>query len=227
MCTRSGRRSCYCRLHLLLPGFLVGLLSCWHREILKTFLAQPSVFLLPVFTHFTFVTNSKFCCGEGGGQQGERFISFSPRSTAVNVGANVAGILTYIFTLPLSSEFHGCSIISYYLVFGGLPCSILGLILTLVAAFSNQCNCCKSSCCCSCCSEPFEFGALLASSPHTPYILGPDGQLVREEENKEEEVVELEMEESKDSGDPIPFSPSTTDMVVSEKEVEFEADNYQ
>jgi len=112
----------------------------------------------------------------------------------------------------------------FYLTFGGLLCSILGLILTLVATFSNQCNCCNTSCCCSCFSEPFEFAALATSSLHTPYIIGPDGQLVREREMEEGEVVELEMEESKDSSDHIPTSPSTPNTVMSEIEVEMEAD---
>ena len=66
-------------------------------------------------------------------------------------------------------------------------------------------------------SGPFELGALLTSSPQTPYILGPDGKLVREgetdiEENKEEGV---EMEESKDSDDITPSSSSTPNMVMS------------
>ena len=28
-----------------LPGFIIGLFACWHRGILKTFLAHPSIFL--------------------------------------------------------------------------------------------------------------------------------------------------------------------------------------
>ena len=63
----------------------------------------------------------------------------------------------------------------------GFPTSILGLVLTLVAAFSNQCNCCRTCCCkgCSCCWEPFTFGAIIASSPRTPSILcsGEGGRL--------------------------------------------------
>ena len=53
--------------------------------------------------------------------------------------------------------------------------TILALVLTLAATFSNQCNCMSS-----CCAEPFEMRALLVSSPHTPYVLGPDGQLRKE-----------------------------------------------
>ena len=199
------------------PGFLIGLFACQHRGILKTFLVQPSVFLLPLFSHFTFTSNSKFCCQEAG----VSFISFSPTSTAVNAGVSIAGILVYSLTPNWI-----CSS-GLYLVFG-LPCSILGLVLTLVAAFSNRCNCCKSSsCCCLCCCESLEFGALSTTSPHIPYIIGPDGQLLREadiEADKEEEV-----EEPKDNGDLVTsFSSASNsigsgaelkeDMVVQEEE---------
>ena len=50
-----------------LPGFIIGLFACWHRGILKTFLAHPSIFLLPIFTRFTFVPNTNYCCRGGGG----------------------------------------------------------------------------------------------------------------------------------------------------------------
>ena len=118
--------------------------------------------------------------------------------------------------LPLTnSPYWFCRTIAYLLF--GLPCSILGLILALIATFSNQCNCCKSSCCCSCCSESFEFGALVTSSPHTPYILGPDGKLVKEGET--------DIEANKDSGDLILSSSATSNIILrSETEVELEAD---
>ena len=200
-----------------LPGFLIGLFACWHRGILKTLLAHPSVFLLPVFSHFTFASNSKPCCQ--GGDGGKSFIAFSPKYTAINVGVSVAGILTYCFSLKFDLEQVGI-----YLGVG-LPCSILGLILTLFTVFSNKCNCCKGTCCCSSFLKPFEFGALDVSSPHVPFILGPDGELVREgeadiEENKEKE---MEMEESNGRSDPIPSSASTSNIVVLETEVELEA----
>ena len=215
-----------------LPGFLISIFACWHRGILKTFLAHPSIFLLPVFTHFTFVSNLKPCSrGEGGEKS---FISFSPKYTAINAaaaaaaaGVSAAGILAYFCSRPLSltvvidevwRDWFYC--ISAYLIFG-LPCSILGLIFTLMATFSNQCNCYESSCCCLCCCEPFEFGALVTSSPNVLYILGPDGQLVREgelEKNKEEE---LEMEESKD------LIPSSSKIVLkSEMEVNLDVDTF-
>ena len=72
-------------------------------------------------------------------------------------------------------------------------------------------------------ASPFEFGALVTSSPHTPYILGPDGKLVKEE-NKKEDVDTLEMEESKDSVDLSSSSPYTSNIVVSETEVKLKMD---
>jgi len=65
---------------IFLPGLLVGLFSCWHRGILKTFLTHPSILLLPVFTNFTFVSNSKVCCGGRGGKKEETYLVFSQSS---------------------------------------------------------------------------------------------------------------------------------------------------
>ena len=49
-----------------------------------------------------------------------------------------------------------------------------------VAAFldksGNYCSCS----CCRCCFQPYELGALVDSSPQDIYILGPDGELVKE-----------------------------------------------
>ena len=198
-----------------LPGFLVGLFACWHSRILKTLLAQPSVFLLPVFSYFTFVSNSKLSCKGGEGnergagreeeversrREEESFIMFSPRYTAVNAGVSTVGILLLFPILDLVLPNQPLCPSGLYLIYGGLPCTILSLLLTLVAAFSNQWNCCKSCCCCSSCSEPFEFGALLTSSPHTPYIFGPEGELkaenIEESENAGTTTDSLKMGES-------------------------------
>ena len=226
-----------------LPGLLIGLFSCWHQGILKTLVAHPSVFLLPVFTHFTFGSNSKLCCK--GEVEGEKFISFSPKATAVNVSVTVAGILLYVITLPLVSALNYTAPLedrcgSGFYLYLGLPCSLLGIILTLVVAFSNQCSCCEAcccscerACCCfccnSCCCEQFEFGALVTSSHGIPYILRPDGQLVKEGEadkggDKGEVAETLEMEESKIVG--VPSSPDVApaetevDKVIVREEVE-------
>ena len=193
-----------------LPGFLISLFTCWHRGILKTFLAQPSIFLLPVFTHFTFVSNSKLCCREGGAK---RFISFSPISTAVNACVGFAGSLSYFITLPLffkpsetegerDSIFFGFHL--YYMFIQ--PINIIGLILTLAAG-------CRCRCCCSCCSCSLQFGALLTAEPYTPYFLASDGQLVMERATHVEDNKEEEMED---------FSSSTPNIVESETKVRLE-----
>ena len=201
-----------------LPGFLVGLFACWHSRILKTLLAQPSVFLLPVFSYFTFVSNSKLSCKGGEGnergagreeeversrREEESFIMFSPKYTAINAGVSTGGLLLLFPVLSLVFPNQELCPSGLYLIYGGLPCTILSLLLTLVAAFSNQWNCCKSCCCCSSCSEPFEFGALLTSSPHTPYILGPEGELkaenIEESKNGGRTTDALKMGESGDN----------------------------
>ena len=149
---------------IFLPGFLVGLFSCWHCGILKTFLAHPSVLLLPVFTNFTFVSNSKVCCGGRGGMKEESYLVFSPKSTAINVGVSLAGTLIYMAPLARSRSF-------VVVLVALLPLSILGIIFTLMFTFCIQCSCCLSCCCCC---EPFEFAALVTSSPLTPHILETD-----------------------------------------------------
>ena len=188
---------------IFLPGLLTGLFASCHKGILKTFLAHPSVLLLPVFSYFTFVSNTRVCCGgEGKTEDNEKgnktrkeetFITFSPKYTAINAGVNIAGLLIYVFIIADSlfydAEDYTIQVIPF----------ILGLLLTLATTFSNQCNCCRNCCCSSCCTEPFEIGALLTSSPHTPYVLGSDGQLRKEgtsgglEEEMESMVKEVEV----------------------------------
>ena len=102
-----------------LPGLLLGLASCWHRGIFKTFLAHPSILLLPVFTHFTFASNSKWCKtspkeegkeedeeeeederqNKAGGEAEEAFITFSAKFTLLNILISTMGILAYCLSL--------------------------------------------------------------------------------------------------------------------------------
>ena len=37
-----------------LPGLLLGIFLCWHKDIPKTIVAHPSIILMPAFTGFTF-----------------------------------------------------------------------------------------------------------------------------------------------------------------------------
>ena len=103
---------------MFLPGLLLGLVSCWHRGILKTFLAHPSILLLPAFTHYTFASSTKWCKGSskekgkeedeergekqkraggggGGGEAEEPFIVFSPKFTLLNILLNLIAHVAY------------------------------------------------------------------------------------------------------------------------------------
>ena len=79
---------------MFIPGFVLGVASCWHKNMRKTIVAPPSVVLMPTFTHFTFRSNTKWCKGsedEGGEREEgkttalstEPFITFSPKFTIV------------------------------------------------------------------------------------------------------------------------------------------------
>ena len=127
------------------------------------------------------------------------FICFSPKYTTANALVSTAGMIAFVFIrdllIPHSSAAALCSKASSPI--SALPAPIvLGAPFTLlVAAMSSKCNC-SSSCC-----APFEFGALLTSSPHVPCILGPGGELMREsettiEENNFEVDAAIEMQEA-------------------------------
>ena len=110
-----------------------------------------------------------------------------------------------------------------------------GLLHTLAATFSNQINCCRILCY-PCCSESFEMGALLVSSPHTPYILGPDGQLRKEATEmdsnvkQEQEIKEGESKQEEGSStrivcrssNPTSNIPGSDDMEEKKEETNME-----
>ena len=98
---------------VFISGFVVGLFACWHRGILKTFRAQPSVFLLPIFSYFTCPSsNSKLCYGVGKqkihngrdesatAEVENTYIAFPPKYTAVNAAVGIVGFLLYASNLP-------------------------------------------------------------------------------------------------------------------------------
>ena len=138
---------------MFLPGFILGIASCWHNKnnnsnMLKTFVAHPSVVLMPTFTHFTFTSNEKLCRGrrEKGEQEKEKgdsvdpFITFSPRLTIMNVilsiVCNVAYciIMTQISTTR-SNEYLFLRLylynIPHTIIYPFIKVIILGSLLTL------------------------------------------------------------------------------------------------
>ena len=49
---------------MFLPGLLLGVGSCWHKNMIKTIVAHPSVVLMPTFTNFTFQSRINWCKGK-------------------------------------------------------------------------------------------------------------------------------------------------------------------
>ena len=95
----------------------------------------------------------------------ETYVAFSPKSTALNAAVSIVGVLVYAFILPKLSKSGDQICFEEVYVGGGLSCYFLGLLLTLLATFLDQCNI-------SCLDlQPLEFAALLPTSPQTPYIL--------------------------------------------------------
>ena len=166
---------------MFLPGFLLGLASCWHRGILKTFLAHPSILLLPAFTHYTFASSTKWCKGSskekgkeedeergekqkraggggGGGEAEEPFIVFSPNFTILNIILSIMGIITFCFSMT-----HIAGVLYFLWYYLYLPPNnipfilvpILGLLLTLLSLVltSTRQTCCSwpRPNCCSTC----------------------------------------------------------------------------
>ena len=152
---------------MFLPGLFLGLISSWHRGILKTIIKHPSIVLLPAFTHFTFASSSKLCqCSskeEGkeedeeekeGEKAEEPFIIFSAKFTLLNLLLSTAGHVVYGLSM---THISGCNfyITIFYLVFG-VPTTILGFLFTLLslALTSTRKTCCIRTCCCTCFALP-------------------------------------------------------------------------
>ena len=206
---------------MFLPGFLLGLVSCWHRGILKTLIAHPSIILMPTFTHFTFASSTQWCKGssnkegekEEGGDTEESFITFSAKFTFLNVGASVICSVVYGLSLTQMAGWdygydrpHGVPRHLEGYLYVGVPFFILGLLLTLLSLVltSTHQTCCslRSNCCCTCFTLPrVEYGALVVAKPQAPFVLGangkpelvPEGEEVKieETEKQNDEMVEL------------------------------------
>ena len=207
---------------MFLPGFLLGLASCWHRGILKTIIAHPSIVLMPTFTHFTFASSTKWCKrsskeeedaneeeegekqeNEGGEAEEEPFITFSAKFTFLNVGASI--IFPVVYSLSMI-QMAGWDRISrwdgtYEYLGGyqyiGVPLCILGLLLTVLTLDLTSTHL-RPNCCCTCFTLPREeYGALLPTSPHNHYVLDANGKpelVLGDEEvtSKETEMVNNE-----------------------------------
>jgi hypothetical protein len=194
---------------MFLPGFLLGLASCWHRGILKTFIAHPSIILMPTFTYFTFASSTKWCRRSS---EEEPFITFSAKLTCLNMGASAICHVVYGLSMRqmVVRRLSGGRLdyLDYYLPLG-VPLFILGLLLTLLtlALTSTRQTCCsrlRPTCCCTCFTLPrVEYGVLLPTSPHTFYVLENGKLVLRDEEvmNEETEMVNNEKAKKIDNQD--------------------------
>ena len=173
-----------------LPGLVLGIISCWHRGIFKSFLAHPSIILMPTFTFFTFASSTKWCKSEEEEtQEEEPNITFSAKWTAVNVVLSTAGYLVYGSTMAHMSWMSYKEIPIYLLFYLYEPdhsipfiaIPILGILLTLLFLALMSSNLC-----------PIQYGVLLPSLPHSPFTLSFDSNnrpniLPEEEETRFQE----------------------------------------
>ena len=139
---------------MFLPGFFLGVFSCWHTDMLKTIVAHPSVVLMPTFTHFTFTSSTMWCRGrteEDTEERGkneittdmseEAFITFSPKLTLVNVILSIASSVVYGISLTqMKHQQHNVipEYLRYYVFYSNFPfiqIPFFGFILTLFALF--------------------------------------------------------------------------------------------
>ena len=188
-----------------LPGFLLGLVSCWHSGIIKTFIAHPSILLMPTFTHFAFASSTKWCKrsqeeegkeedeeeDEGKRQEKtEPYIAFSSKATVCNLLLSTLGFV--IFCLRYT-QIHRYDISFFiFILLLGLLFTVLSLVLNSARPTCCRCNC---TCTCSCSSRPDsscsfscplpsccftlpkpQFGALIPSTPYSHYVLDANGK---------------------------------------------------
>ena len=208
---------------MFLPGLLLGLATCWHRGILKSFLAHPSIILMPTFTHFTFASSTKWCKdsakeegaeGEGekekkaGGEAEEPFIIFSAKFTLLNL--LIATVAIIVYCLSMTSISPDYLTIYLYDTDANIPfilLPILGLLLTLLSLLFTStrqtlCGCrWKVEGCCTCFTLPrVQYGVLLARLPHSHYVLGDNGKPELVPEYEEVQIEETEMVNTKEAG---------------------------
>ena len=200
---------------IFLPGFLLAIASCWHRGILKTFLAHPSIILLPTFTHFTFASSitTKWFKGilkkeedenkeenqeKTTGEAEEPFVTFSASCTLLNALLSVVGSVAYCLSITYINESHVWRGIPYhlkhYLYFwrDDIPfilVPILGLLLTIFSlALNSNCSCPLPGCF----SLPrIEYGVLNPSKPYSHFVLDAKGKPRLVPETEDAEVYEM------------------------------------
>ena len=202
-------------LPVILPGLITGIIFIGYRAILKTSINHPSLFLLPIFTFFSFTSNSKWCCVKKDGSPNEVEICFSVRATVFNM---ICSCLVDAVLASLFIQKHDSTFLLVLLFLGVLFTMILlWTICKWPSSYSSPSGCCSScltissssylclsssscassyseSCCSSLssfsasCCPPLQFGIYLPSSPHKVFIKD------QTEPNSRKEIKEMEEE---------------------------------
>jgi len=161
----------------LCPGFFTALFACYHHRMIKTFLAHPSIYLLPAFTHFTFATTKlsarkdEESSNVGGGGEAETFIAFSPKYTAVNIALSFAGQVAYFVVLYPIEQRWDCHLSNNLKL--DVSVFMAGSLLTLFITFDSKVLSWYAN------TVSTEYGALHPAQPQVPFVLR--GQEVVEE----------------------------------------------
>ena len=166
---------------LTLPGLITGIIFIWHRPLFNTFLKHPSLLLLPMFTFFTFKSNSEKCCTKKN-LTDEVKIRFSVKATYLNILFTLMGVVVFASIPPQVGQVFVCGQCStlecsFYLLYTQFLCFLPGFLFTLIFLFCcscpNNCSCSSPSFCffsssinasCSC-YPPLKFGVFRPSSP--------------------------------------------------------------
>ena len=88
----------------MLPGLLLGIISCWHKDLVRTIVAHPSVVLMPAFTGYAFKKEKEK-------ETGEPFIVFSPKITLLNILFSILGLVVHGRSIaPIDDELYTFSL---------------------------------------------------------------------------------------------------------------------
>ena len=179
-------------LAVLSPGVIIGLVSGWHSNMLKTFLRHPSFFVLPVFTPFTFTSSKKTCYLKDNEDEGH--LRFSVKASLCNL---FASFLTSVITF-LSVALHNANqdknfVIVENALFLFVPFS--GSLLSLFFLYNARPTTNQFNCCCCSCEAAIEYGVYKPDSPAEHFVLriNADGsEEICLEVDQEEESMEME-----------------------------------
>ena len=145
-------------LSLYLPGFITGVISTWHRGLLKTFLNHPSLLFLPTFSYFTFESNTpKFCAKSDPSNDVE--IKFSVKWTYLNITFSVTILLAFdAVSTVVTGAFQGVPFLNALLFFllGFLVLNLLPLLPGILLTITFLCISSPPKDCSSSCFAPLE-----------------------------------------------------------------------